>query len=198
VNPSPLLTELIAVLQYLPGIGPKSAQRIAFHLLEQNRDKARRLAAVLERAATDIGQCASCRTFCEEPVCGLCRSAQRDSGVLCVVESPLDVSSIEQAADFRGRYYVLRGRLSPIDGVTPDALGLPQLEQRLAAGEVRELIVATGTTMEGEATAHYLKEIARRTNVRATRIAHGVPVGGDLEFVDGSTLSHALASRREY
>lgn len=198
MNPSPLLSELIAALQFLPGIGPKSAQRIAFHLLEQNRDKARRLAAVLERAAQDIGHCASCRTFCEQPVCELCQSAQRDPALLCVVESPLDVASIEQAADYRGRYYVLRGRLSPIDGVTPEALGLPELEQRLAGGAVRELIVATGTTMEGEATAHYLKEIARRSAVRATRIAHGVPVGGDLEFVDGSTLSHALASRRDY
>lgn len=198
MNPSPLLSELIAALQFLPGIGPKSAQRIAFHLLEQNRDKARRLAAVLERAALDIGQCASCRTFCEQPVCELCLSTQRDGALLCVVESPLDVASIEQAADYRGRYYVLRGRLSPIDGVTPEALGLPALEQRLGAGEVRELIVATGTTMEGEATAHYLKEIARRASVRATRIAHGVPVGGDLEFVDGSTLSHALASRRDF
>ena len=198
MNPSPLLAELIAALQYLPGIGPKSAQRIAFHLLEQHRDKARRLADVMRRAADQIGQCASCRTFCETEVCSLCRSDTRDAGLVCVVESPLDVAAIEAAADFRGKYFVLMGRLSPIDGVTPDTLGMPLLEQRLARDAVRELIVATGTTMEGEATAHYLRQIAQRVNVRATRIAYGVPVGGDLEFVDGSTLSHALASRRDY
>jgi recombination protein RecR len=198
MNPSPLLSELIAALQFLPGIGPKSATRIAFHLLEQHRDKARRLSDVLVRAADKIGNCASCRTFCESPTCELCRSPNRDPALLCIVESPLDVSSIEQAADYRGRYFVLMGRLSPIDGVTPDALGLPELEQRLLGGTVTEMIVATSTTMEGEATAHYLKEIARRAGVRATRIAHGVPVGGELEFVDVSTLSHAMASRRDY
>lgn len=198
MNPSPLLSELIATLQFLPGIGPKSAQRIAFHLLEQQRDKARRLADVLRRAADLIGQCASCRTFCETDLCALCQSTQRDAATLCVVESPLDVAAIERAADFRGRYFVLRGRLSPIDGVTPETLGLPQLEQRLASGDIREMIVATGTTMEGEATAHYLRQLAERARVRATRIAYGVPVGGELEFVDASTLSHALASRREY
>ena len=198
MNPSPLLAELISALQFLPGIGPKSAQRIAFHLLEQHRDKARRLSDVLRRAADQIGQCASCRTFCETEVCALCRSDNRDAGLICVVESPLDVAAIESAADFRGKYFVLMGRLSPIDGVTPEAIGMDLLESRLAGGEVRELIVATGTTMEGEATAHYLRQCAQRANVRATRIAYGVPVGGDLEFVDGSTLSHALASRRDY
>ncbi len=195
---SPLLAELIAALQFLPGVGPKSAQRIAFHLLEKHRDKARRLSDVLRRAADDIGQCASCRTFCETETCALCASPNRDAGLICVVESPLDVQAIEQAADFRGRFFVLLGRLSPIDGVTPEALGMPLLEQRLAGGEVREMVVATGTTMEGEATAHYLRQLAQRAGVRATRIAYGVPVGGDLEFVDGSTLSHALASRRDY
>lgn len=195
---SPLLAELIAALQFLPGVGPKSAQRIAFHLLEKHRDKARRLSDVLRRAADDIGQCASCRTFCETETCALCASPNRDAGLICVVESPLDVQAIEQAADFRGRFFVLLGRLSPIDGVTPETLGMPLLEQRLAGGEVREMVVATGTTMEGEATAHYLRQLAQRAGVRATRIAYGVPVGGDLEFVDGSTLSHALASRRDY
>lgn len=198
MNPSPLLAELIAALQYLPGVGPKSAQRIAFHLLEQHRDKARRLADVLERAADEIGQCEVCRTFTESATCELCESPARDAALLCVVESPLDVASIEQASDYRGRYFVLMGRLSPIDGITPESLGLPQLEQRLGEGHVRELIVATGTTMEGEATAHFLKDLAARAGVRATRIAYGVPVGGELEFVDGTTLSHALASRREY
>lgn len=198
MNPSPLLAELIAALQYLPGVGPKSAQRIAFHLLEHHRDRARRLADVLREAVEKIGQCSVCRTFSETPVCDLCTSPGREASLLCVVESPLDVAAIEGASDYRGRYFVLMGRLSPIDGVTPDTLGLPQLEQRLGQDEVRELIVATGTTMEGEATAHYLKGIAERVGVRATRIAYGVPVGGELEFVDGTTLSHALASRRDY
>lgn len=198
MNPSPLLAELIAALQFLPGIGPKSAQRIAFHLLEQNRDKARRLAAVMRQAADDIGQCSRCRTFSESEVCDLCRNTVRDQSLMCVVESPLDVAAIEQASDFKGCYFVLLGRLSPIDGMTPDRIGIPLLEQRLRGGDISEMIVATGTTMEGEATAHYLKELAEQVGVRATRIAHGVPVGGDLEFVDGSTLSRALSSRHEY
>ena len=198
MNPSPLLAELISALQYLPGVGPKSAQRIAFYLLDQHRDKACRLAGMLQRAADEIGRCSSCRTFCESETCELCTSPNRESGILCVVENPLDVVSIEQAADYRGRYFVLMGRLSPIDGVTPDALGIPMLEKRLGGGDIDEMIVATGTTMEGEATAHYLKDVARRTSVRATRIAYGVPVGGELEFVDSTTLSLALTSRREY
>lgn len=152
----------------------------------------------MQRAVERIGQCATCRTFCETDICELCNSQARDAGVVCVVESPLDVASIEQASDYRGRYFVLMGRLSPIDGMTPDSLAIPLLERRLAGGEIREMIVATGTTMEGEATAHYLKDVAQRTSVRATRIAYGVPVGGELEFVDGTTLSHALTSRREY
>lgn len=196
--PSPLLQELITALQFLPGVGPKSAQRIAFHLLEQHRDKARQLASTLQHAADEIGQCVRCRTFSESEECALCASPSRDASTLCVVESPLDVAAIEQASDFRGRYFVLLGRLSPIDGVTPETLGMPMLEQRLRGDEVSELIVATGTTMEGEATAHYLRELGQRCAVRVTRIAHGVPVGGDLEYVDGSTLSHAIAGRHEY
>ena len=195
---TPLLGDLIKALTILPGVGPKSAQRIAFNLLERNRDGARRLARVLDEAMERIGQCTRCRTFSETALCRVCASPGRDPGVLCVVETPLDVASIEQSASFRGLYFVLMGRLSPIDGVTPDTLGLPLLEQRLAEGEVREMIVATGTTMEGEATAHYLRQMARRLNVTPTRIAYGVPVGGELEYVDGTTLSHAISSRREY
>lgn len=195
---TPLLGELIKALTILPGVGPKSAQRIAFHLLERNRDGARALARTLEEAMTRIGQCARCRTFSETALCRICASNARDPSVLCVVETPLDVASIEQTAAFKGLYWVLRGRLSPIDGVTPETLGLPQLERRLAEGEVKELIIATGTTMEGEATAHYLGQIARRQRVTPTRIAYGVPVGGELEYVDGTTLSHAIGSRREY
>lgn len=198
MQPSPLLAELINALQFLPGIGPKSAQRIAFHLLDQQRDKARRLAEVLTQAAEKIGNCSVCRTFCESDICALCSSSSRDAELVCVVENPLDVAAIEQAADYRGRYFVLMGRLSPIDGVTPASIGIPVLEQRLRGGAIREMIVATGTTMEGEATAHYLREIARECGVRATRIAHGVPLGGELEFVDSSTLSRALATRHDY
>jgi len=195
---TPLLADLIKALTILPGIGPKSAQRIAFNLLERNRDGARRLARVLDEAMERIGQCAQCRTFSETPLCRTCASASRDPSLLCVVETPLDVASIEQSASFKGLYFVLMGRLSPIDGITPETLGLPLLEQRLAEGSVRELVVATGTTMEGEATAHYLRQMARRHNVTPTRIAYGVPVGGELEYVDGTTLSLAISSRREY
>lgn len=195
---TPLLLDLIKALQCLPGVGPKSAQRIAFHLLERNRDGAHRLARMLEDAMTRIGHCESCRTFSETACCKLCDSPSRDHAILCVVENPLDVASIENATDYRGLYFVLMGRLSPIDGITPETLGLQALERRLMAGEVKELIVATGTTMEGEATAHYLKQLALAAGVTPTRIAYGVPVGGELEYVDGTTLSHAIMSRRAY
>jgi recombination protein RecR len=193
-----VLKDLVKALQCLPGIGPKSAQRAAFHLLERNRDGARKLARALEDAMNRIGHCELCRTFSEHPRCRICESNARDPGVLCVVESPLDVAAIEHALDFKGRYFVLLGRLSPIDGVSPETLRLDLLEARLATGEVSELIVATGTTMEGEATAHYLKQLAREAGVTATRIAYGVPIGGELEYVDSSTLSLAIQSRREY
>ncbi|MGD9600983.1 MAG: recombination mediator RecR [Gammaproteobacteria bacterium] len=193
-----VLNELVKALQCLPGIGPKSAQRAAFHLLERNRDGARRLSRALVDAMDRIGHCEVCRTFSETRVCRICESPARDASVVCAVESPLDVAAIEQALDFNGRYFVLMGRLSPIDGVSPQTLRLDLLEARLATGEVRELIVATGTTMEGEATAHYLKQLARQAGVKATRIAYGVPLGGELEYVDASTLSLAIQSRREY
>jgi recombination protein RecR len=198
VSTRPLLEQLIEALQCQPGIGPKSAQRIAFQLLERDRDRGLKLASVLSDALNRIGQCGACRTFSEVDLCRICASSSRDGATLCVVENPMDVASIEQAAGYRGKYFVLMGHLSPIDGITPETLGLHLLEQRLQDGEVTELIVATGTTMEGEATAYYLKEIAARAAVTATRIAYGVPMGGELEYVDGSTLSHAIASRREY
>ena len=194
----PLLDQLIEALQTQPGIGPKSAQRIAFQLLERERDRGLKLARVLTEALNRIGQCGSCRTFTEAEICRTCASTSRDDSILCVVESPMDVVSIEQAADFSGKYFVLMGHLSPIDGITPESLGLHLLEQRLQTGEIKELIVATGTTMEGEATAHYLKDLAEQASVVATRIAFGVPMGGELEYVDGSTLSHAISSRRAY
>ena len=198
MNPSPLLAELITALQYLPGIGPKSAQRIAFHLLQQNRDRALRLSHTLAEAAKKIQNCIRCRTFTEREKCSICDNPDRDSSVICVVENALDVQAVESASDYRGCYFVLHGRLSPLDGVTPDMIGIPLFERRLLDECVEEIIVATGTTMEGEATAHFLKEIATSNGVRATRIAHGVPLGGELEYVDGSTLSRAINSRRDY
>ncbi len=192
---SPLLDELVQALRCLPGVGAKSAQRMAFHLLERDRHGARRLAEKLSAAADRIGLCSRCRSFSEEPICALCRAPARDDGLLCVVESPADLYAVEQATGYRGRYFVLHGRLSPLDGRGPKELGLDQLADRLAEGDVRELIVATNPTVEGEATAHYLAEIARAAGVAPTRIAHGVPVGGELEYIDRSTLAHAFTGR---
>jgi recombination protein RecR len=193
---SQLLNELIEALRCLPGVGAKSAQRMAFHVLERDRVGARRLAEKLAAAAERIGNCTRCRTFSETPVCALCASGQRDAQLLCVVETPADQLAIEQATGFRGRYFVLLGRLSPLDGLGPKELGLDLLAQRLAEGEVREMIVATNPTVEGEATAHMLSQIARAAGVRATRLAHGVPLGGELEYIDRGTLAHAFGSRQ--
>ncbi|CAM0998486.1 recombination mediator RecR [Rhodanobacter sp. Root179] len=193
---SPLLAELIEALRCLPGVGGKSAQRMAFHLLERERDRGLKLAAVMEQAMQRIGHCERCRNFSEEPLCALCASATRDRQVLCVVESPTDLAAIEQATGFRGQYFVLMGRLSPLDGLGPEELGLLQLSQRLGEGEVEELIIATNPTVEGEATAHYLARLARAGGVRPTRLAHGVPLGGELEYVDRSTLAHAFGGRQ--
>ncbi|CAN5320177.1 recombination mediator RecR [soil metagenome] len=193
---SPLVGRLIDTLRCLPGVGPKSAQRMAFHLLERNRDGARELSSALCDAAEQVGHCARCRMLTELELCSICSSTHRDGGLICVVESPADVAAVEQSAGYSGRYFVLMGHLSPLDGIGPDELALDLLEQRLAAGEVRELILATNPTVEGEATAHYIAELAARRGVAATRIAHGVPIGGELEYVDGGTLSHAIAGRR--
>ncbi len=191
----PSLLQLIDALRILPGVGPKSAQRMAFHLIERNRFGAQALANALQAASSNIGQCGRCRMFAEAELCPVCSSTARDRALLCVVESPADVVAVEQSASYRGLYFVLMGHLSPLDGVGPDELGLPQLESVLAEGEVQEVILATNPTVEGEATAHYIAELATRCGVRSTRIAHGVPVGGELEYVDGGTLAHALAGR---
>lgn len=194
---SPLLLELIEALRCLPGVGAKSAQRMAFHLLERDRDGARRLASRLVDAVDRIGHCSRCRNFSEDPLCATCSSSSRDAALLCVVESPVDQLAVEQATGYRGLYFVLLGRLSPLDGLGPAELGLEQLSARLHEGEVRELIVATNPTVEGEATAHYISQLARAAGVRASRIAHGVPIGGELEFVDRGTLAHAFGTRHE-
>jgi recombination protein RecR len=195
---SPLLQRLVEALRCLPGVGAKSAQRMAFHLLERDRDGARRLAQALAEAAERIGHCRRCRGFSEAPVCETCSSPVRDPRLLCVVESPLDQLAIDAATGYRGLYFVLLGRLSPIDGLGPAEIGIDLLSQRLAEGEVEELIVATNPTVEGEATAHYLAQLAQQAGVRATRIAHGVPIGGELEFVDRGTLAHAFGSRHAF
>lgn len=197
MSTSPLLAELIEALRCLPGVGAKSAQRMAFHLLERDRERARRLAAKLDEAMERIGHCSRCRTFSESPLCATCASGTRDVQLLCVVETPVDQLAIEQATGYRGLYFVLLGRLSPLDGLGPQELGMDLLDARLREGEVRELIVATNPTVEGEATAYYLAQLAKRHGVHASRIAHGVPIGGELEFIDRGTLAHAFGTRQQ-
>lgn len=193
---SPLLSDLIEALRCLPGVGAKSAQRMAFHVLERDRPGARRLAERLALAVEKVGNCRRCRGFSEQDVCALCDNASRDKSLLCIVETPVDQMVIEQATGFRGYYFVLLGRLSPLDGLGPKELGLDLLAARLAEGEVEELIVATNPTVEGEATAHMISQLARAANVRASRLAHGVPLGGELEFIDRGTLAHAFGGRQ--
>ncbi len=194
---SSLLEQLIEALRVLPGVGQKSAQRMAYHLLERERGGGEKLAGVLADAMARIGHCTRCRDFSEAEVCPTCANASRDHAELCVVENPADRLAIEQATGYRGLYFVLQGRLSPLDGIGPAELGLDQLVARLGEGDVRELIIATNPTVEGEATAHYLAQLARQANVRPSRLAHGVPLGGELEYVDRGTLSHAFGSRSE-
>ncbi len=194
---STLIERLVQAFRCLPGVGPKSAQRMAFHLLERDREGGRRLSAALLEAMQRVGHCRQCRTLTEEALCSVCNNEKRDRSVLCIVESPVDVSAIEQGTDFRGRYFVLMGRLSPLDGVGPKDLGLEQLAARLDAGEIEEMILATNSTVEGEATAHYLSDMGRARGIRVTRIAQGIPLGGELEFVDGGTLAHAFSGRHE-
>ena len=186
----------MAALRCLPGVGPKSAQRMAFHLLERDPEGAMALAGALNAAIDGIGRCERCRTLTEDRICRICAATDRDGRLLCAVESPADILVIEQATGYRGRYFVLLGRLSPLDGIGPGELGLDQLEQRLAEEPIEELIIATNPTVEGEATAHYLSEMAREAGVRASRLAHGVPLGGELEYVDRGTLAHAFSGRQ--
>lgn len=193
---SPLLLRLIDTLRCMPGVGRKSAQRIAFHLLERDRSGAGELSAALADAVAGIGHCRRCRMLTEHEICTICSAPGRDEALLCAVESPADVMAIEDATGYRGLYFVLMGHLSPLDGIGPDELGISILEGRLADGTIKELIIATNPTVEGDATAHFLADLAARSNVQASRIAHGVPLGGELEYVDGGTLSHAFFGRR--
>jgi recombination protein RecR len=180
----------------MPGVGKKSAQRIAFHLLERDRGGAEELSRALAAGASGIGHCSRCRMFAEHELCNICSASGRDESLLCAVESPADVMAVEDATGYRGLYFVLMGHLSPLDGIGPDDLGLDSLEKRLATEQVKELIIATNPTVEGDATAHFLADMAGRHKVPASRIAHGVPLGGELEYVDGGTLSHAFFGRR--
>ncbi len=194
---SPAIEALKEALRRLPGVGPKSAQRMALHLLARDRDGARALSEALRIALERVGHCRRCNDFSEQEVCTLCASTRRDPSLLCVVESPADLASIEQSGAYQGLYFVLLGRLSPLDGIGPDELGLGRLEARLDEGAVKEVILATNLTVEGEATAHYIGELARVRGIRATRIAYGVPVGGELEYTDRGTLARALSGRRD-
>ncbi len=194
---TPLIGRLVEALRVLPGVGPKSAQRMAYHLLERNREGALQLAASLQEAVEKVGHCSSCRTLSETELCPICNSERRDASLLCVVESPSDVEAIEHTSVYKGRYFVLMGHLSPLDGIGPEDIGLDLLAQRLDSGDITEVILATNPTVEGEATAHYISDMVHSRGIRVTRIAHGVPLGGELEYVDGGTLSHAFTGRRD-
>jgi recombination protein RecR len=193
---SPSLARLIDALRALPGVGPKTAQRMAFYLLQEGRGGARSLAESLAAALEHVQRCGRCRMLTEGGICSICSAPQRDGSLLCVVESPADVVAIEQSGGYRGRYFVLMGHLSPLDGVGPDQLGVHELEALFEDGTVHEVILATNPTVEGEATAHFLSELVARHGLRASRIAHGIPIGGELEYIDGGTLAHALAGRQ--
>lgn len=193
---SPLLLRLIDTLRCMPGVGRKSAQRIAFHLLERDRSGAGELSKALADAVEGIGHCDRCRMLTEHDICNICSASGRDDSLLCVVESPADVMAVEDATGYRGLYFVLMGHLSPLDGIGPEELGISILEGRLSGDSVKELIIATNPTVEGDATAHFLADLAGKNQVQASRIAHGVPLGGELEYVDGGTLSHAFFGRR--
>ncbi|MFT5484050.1 MAG: recombination protein RecR [Halieaceae bacterium] len=193
---SPLIDELLTGLVCLPGVGPKSAQRMALHLLERDREGGLKLARSLERAMEGVSHCTRCRNFTEEELCGICSDIRRDRGQICVVETPADVVAVENSGSYRGQYFVLMGHLSPIDGIGPEDIGLDLLLRRVSDEGIEEVILATNPTVEGEATAYYLTGLLAVEGVRMSRIAHGVPLGGELEFVDGNTLAHAFSGRR--
>lgn len=192
---SPLIQQLIDALRCLPGVGPKSAQRMTLHLLERDRNNGLNLANILQQTLTQIDHCKRCRTFSETDLCLICNNLSRDNSLLCIVETPADVMAIEQISSYRGLYFVLMGHLSPLDGMGPNEIGIDQLIQRLNDTELKEIILATNSTVEGEATAHYIATLVKNKNIRCTRIAHGVPLGGELEYLDGGTVARALAAR---
>ena len=192
------LEKLIEALRCLPGVGPKSAQRMAYHLLQRERPGAQRLADALAEALLRIRHCQRCNTFTEDDLCDRCASGKRDASLLCVVEMPVDLNMMEQTHAFKGLYYVLMGRLSPLDGIGPKELRLDRLLERATDGAVREVVMATNFTNEGEATAHYLSELLHARGLKVSRIARGLPVGGELEFTDAGTIAQAFYERRDY
>jgi len=196
LNSSPLIDQLIEAFKCLPGVGPKSAQRMTLHLLERNKQGGQKLSESLARALESVGNCKRCRTLTEEEACRICISPSRNSKICCVVESPADVFAIEQSGTFRGVYFVLMGHLSPIDGIGPEQLGIQQLLNKVQQEFTEEIIIACNPNVEGDATAYFIAEQLKYLQVKVTRIAHGVPVGGELEFVDGGTLSHAFRGRK--
>ena len=196
MNSSPLIDQLIEAFRCLPGVGPKSGQRMTLHLLERNRAGGKRLTEALTEALDAVGNCTQCRTLTEEEVCRICANPSRNRRLCCVVESHADIFAIEQSGTFRGVYFVLMGHLSPIDGIGPEQLGINQLLERIQAGDFEEVIIACNPTVEGDATAYYIAEQLKSINVVVSRIAHGVPVGGELEFVDSGTLTHAFMGRK--
>lgn len=192
---SPLIRQLIDAFRVLPGVGQKTAQRMALQLLERDRSGGQRLAQALTQAMEGVGYCSSCRSLSEEEICHLCSDERRDNSLLCIVQGPMDVFAVEQTG-YRGRYFVLKGHLSPLDGLGPEAIGIPELIDCVNNGDFSEVILATNPTVEGEATAHYIAQILSDKKLIISRLAHGMPLGGELEMVDGGTLSHALAGRR--
>lgn len=194
---TPALEALKQALRRLPGVGPKNAQRMALHLLERDREGAQQIASSLDHALKVIDHCQRCNNLSEQPLCSICSSTRRDHSILCIVESPADLMSMEDTGAYNGTYFVLMGHLSPLDGIGPEELGIEKLESLLAQGDVREVVLATNLTVEGEATAHYISDMVHAHGLKASRLAHGVPVGGELEYVDSSTLARALNGRHE-
>tara|TARA_B100000676_G_scaffold88822_1_gene88549 strand:- start:648 stop:1250 length:603 start_codon:yes stop_codon:yes gene_type:complete len=196
-NEDSLLAQLIQSFKILPGIGEKSAQRMAFYLLEKNREGGNNLAKLISNSMEKVRNCSTCRNLTEEIECDICSSEKRDKNLLCVVENPTDVIAIESSGSFKGKYFVLMGRLSPIDGVTPENLGIPMLIDRITKSEIKEIIIATSPTVEGDATSFYIKDQIKDESILISRIAYGVPMGGELEYVDNTTLSRAIQGRRK-
>ena len=196
-NEETLLAQLIQSFKILPGIGEKSAQRMAFYLLEKNREGGNNLAKLISTSMEQIRNCSTCRNLTEEVECEICSNEKRDKNLLCVVENPTDVIAIESSGSFKGKYFVLMGRLSPIDGVTPENLGIPMLIERINNSDIKELIIATSPTVEGDATSFYINDQIKNETILVSRIAYGVPMGGELEYVDNTTLSRAIQGRRK-
>ena len=193
-----MIKNLIKSFTKLPGVGNKTAQRFAYHLLERNREAGMELAKSLELAMTHVKNCKDCQTLTENDICSICADPDRDNSILCIVETPNDLNLIEESGIFKGKYFVLGGYLSPIDGITPEDLGLDILESKIKENEIIEVVLATNATIEGEVTAHFIKNMTKGLNLNVTRIAHGIPIGGELEYADSNTIAHALSDRKSY